>query len=110
MAGVVNGAAFGSSVVDFTKDTASETNTGQFVMALDVAAFGELDDFTKATSGAFDEMRASHPLPDHDKVRLPGDGKHESVSKRTLEGLVLNTALVKDLINLADEHNVEHPF
>ena len=40
MAGVLNGAAFGSDVVDFTSDTTSPTNTGQFVMALDPAAFG----------------------------------------------------------------------
>ena len=34
MAGVLNGAAFGSDVVDFTSDTTSATNTGQFVVAM----------------------------------------------------------------------------
>ena len=67
MAGVLNGAAFGSDVVDFTADTSSETNTGQFVMALDIAAFGAPDDFARAAARAFDEMRASEPLPEHDR-------------------------------------------
>ena len=41
LAGVLNGAAFGSDVVDFTTDTTSPTNTGQFVAAIDIAAFGD---------------------------------------------------------------------
>lgn len=108
MAGVLNGAAFGSDVVDFTSDTTSPTNTGQFVMALNVEAFGALDDFTRNTSRAFDEMRASTPLPDHSPVRLPGDDKHKQVTQRTEDGVQINVALFNDLKTLAAEHGIEH--
>lgn len=110
MAGVLNGAAFGSDVVDFTSDTTSETNTGQFVMALNVSAFCPLDEFTRQASRAFDDMRKSEPLPGHSPVHLPGDGKRTSMDAIGQHGIELNTALVKDLIALADEYGMAHPF
>lgn len=110
MAGVLNGAAFGSNVVDFTSDTASETNTGQFVMALNPAAFGADDTFTEAAAQAFDEMRASAPLPGHDPVRIPGENKGAFANENRINGLDLGPALCRDLAALADEFNIEHPF
>ncbi|MCB1718721.1 MAG: Ldh family oxidoreductase, partial [Candidatus Competibacteraceae bacterium] len=110
MAGVLNGAAFGSDVVDFTSDTSSETNTGQFVMALNVAAFGTEDTFAETAARVFDEMRASTPLPGHDPVRLPGEGKSAAVAQRRENGLVLNPALCRDLAALAQEYGIEAPL
>ncbi len=39
LAGVLNGAAFGRDVVDFTGAGSEKTNTGQFMVAIDVARF-----------------------------------------------------------------------
>ncbi len=104
MAGVLNGAAFGSDVVDFTNDTTSETNTGQFVMALNPAAFGMGEEFGETTARIFADMRASEPLPGHDPVRLPGDGKHTAAAERRRNGLSLNHALYEDLLALAERY------
>ncbi|WP_322893357.1 MULTISPECIES: Ldh family oxidoreductase [unclassified Yoonia] len=106
LAGVLNGAAFGSDVVDFTNDTVSQTNTGQFVMALDPLAFG-VTDFRQRAKQVFDEMRASEPLPGHDAVRLPGEGKGELAAARRQNGLHLHPALRRDLAALADEYGLE---
>src|SRR5690606_10775055 len=73
LAGVLNGAAFGSDVVDFTADTTSPTNTGQFIAAIDIAAFGDPAAFAATAARVFAEMRASDPLPGHEAVRIPGD-------------------------------------
>ncbi|MEO1313668.1 MAG: Ldh family oxidoreductase, partial [Pseudomonadota bacterium] len=110
LAGVLNGAAFGSDVVDFTSDTASSTNTGQFVMALDPAAFGLDERFAAEASRVFAEMRASDPLPGHDPVRLPGDGKSAAAEARRREGLSLNPALQRDLNALAEDCALAAPF
>ena len=110
LAGVLNGAAFGSDVVDFTADTRSETNTGQFVMALDLAAFGAADTFPAAAARAFDEMRASSPLPGHDPVRLPGEGKGAAMADRRANGLDPAPALRRDLSALAEEYGLDDPF
>jgi LDH2 family malate/lactate/ureidoglycolate dehydrogenase len=111
LAGVLNGAAFGSDVIDFTSDTTSETNTGQFVMALDVTAFGiTADGFAKAATRVFAEMRSSEPLPGHAAVRLPGDGKTAAADVRRRQGIALNPALVRDLKDLARDHGISDPF
>ena len=111
LAGVLNSAAFGSDVVEFTSDTTSETNTGQFVMALDVTAFGlTADGFAEAAARVFAEMRASEPLPGHAPVRLPGDGKTAAAEKRRAEGVALNPALQKDLRALASEYGLPDPL
>ncbi len=110
MAGVLNGAAFGSNVVDFTSDTTSETNTGQFVMALNPAAFGAQETFTDGAAQAFDEMRASTPLPGHEPVRIPGENKGAFAEENRRNGLDLGPALCRDLAAVADALSVEHPF
>ncbi len=110
MAGVLNGAAFGSDVVDFTKDTTSSTNTGQFVAALNPAAFGMADDFAETAARIFAEMRASAPLPGHDPVRMPGDGRTAAAEARRKEGLTLNPALRRDLNALAVDCGLSQPF
>lgn len=106
MAGVLNGAAFGSDVVDFTADTTSQTNTGQFVMALNPKAFGLGDDFGQEAARIFTEMRASVPLPGHDPVRLPGDGKTASAADIRSSGIALKPALRRDLDLLAAEYEI----
>ena len=103
LAGVLNGAAFGSDVVDFTRDTASPTNTGQFVAAIDIAAFGDPAAFAAAAARAFAEMRASPPLPGHDPVRIPGDGRGAARDRRAAEGLPLHPALRRELDAIAAE-------
>ena len=45
IAGPLNRAAFGRDVVDFNADDASETNTGHFILALDIARFLPLEDY-----------------------------------------------------------------
>ena len=110
LAGVLNGAAFGGDVVDFTNDTTSPTNTGQFVMAIDPAAFGMGQDFARSAARVFAEFRASPPLPGHAPVRLPGDGKTAATQARRRDGLVLNAALRRDLNDLAASCGLAQPF
>ncbi len=110
LAGVLNGAAFGSEVADFTADTTSETNTGQFVAAIDIAAFGNPAEFAQAAAQVFAEMRAATPLQGHGPVRLPGDGKSARIAAAEAGGLALDPALCRDLSALASEYRLRDPF
>lgn len=103
LAGVLNGAAFGSDVVDFTSDTTSPTNTGQFVAAINIAAFGDPADFAAHADRALGEMRSSVPLPGYAPVRVPGDGREASVAARLANGVPIHAALVADLNAIAAE-------
>lgn len=107
LAGVLNGAAFGSDVIEFTSDTTSPTNTGQFVAAINIAMFTNPEDFSAAAARAFDEMRASTPLPDHDPVRIPGDGREAARQERVKAGIPLHAALRRDLDAIAAELDIQ---
>jgi LDH2 family malate/lactate/ureidoglycolate dehydrogenase len=90
-------------VVDFTTDTTSPTNTGQFVAAIDIAAFGDPAAFTATATRVFDEMRASPPLPGHDAVRVPGDGREAARAERLAKGIALHPALRAELDRIAGD-------
>ena len=107
LAGALNGAALGSDVVDFTKDTESLTNTGQFVAAIDLAAFGDPDVIAQTAARVFAELRASEPLPEHDPVRIPGEGRGDVYARRLADGLELHEALKRDLDAIASELGVD---
>lgn len=103
LAGVLNGAAFGSDVVDFSADTTSPTNTGQFVAAIDIAAFTDPETFAATAARVFAELRASEPLPGHDPVRIPGDGREAARAARLAEGIALHPGLKRELDSIALE-------
>ncbi|MGF1593536.1 MAG: Ldh family oxidoreductase [Kiloniellaceae bacterium] len=106
LAGLLNGAALGRAVVDFTSETREPTNTGQFVAAIDIAAFGDPETYTASAARVFDEMRASPPLPGHDPVRIPGDGRNAAYAERKTKGLDLHAALRRELDAIATEIGV----
>ncbi len=107
LAGALNGAALGSDVVDFTKDTNSPTNTGQFVAAIDLAAFGDPEVITRSAARVFAELRSSEPLPEHEPVRIPGEGRNEAHAQRRADGLDLHANLRQDLEAIATEFGVD---
>lgn len=107
LAGTLNGAAFGKDVVDFNADTKSVTNTGQFVIALDIKAFADPAQFKAGIDKVWDEMKSSPTLPGFDEIRLPGE-RLASVTKRNHEnGIPVSDALQTTLSTLAEQLKVE---
>ena len=101
LAGTLNGAAFGRDVVDFNADSASDTNTGHFIVALDVARFVPLATFTAEVERHLDDLRASPRLPGFDAIRLPGERRAQCRAERTRDGVPLAPALLAQLDRLA---------
>jgi LDH2 family malate/lactate/ureidoglycolate dehydrogenase len=106
LAGTLNGAAFGADVVDFTADTTSPTNTGQFVAAIDIAAFGDPEAFVASAQAIFARMRASDPLPGFEPVRIPGEGRDAARARREATGIDLHPTLIADLGLLAKDLSI----
>jgi len=106
LAGSLNGAAFGKDVVEFTKDTKTPTNTGQFIAAISVAAFADVGAFKATVDAVFKDMRDSEPLPGHDPVRIPGDQRGAIFEDRNTNGIPLHPNLVKTLRDIAGELQV----
>ena len=107
LAGTLNGAAFGRDVVDFNKDETTVTNTGHFILALDVSRFMPLEVFAGEVDRQIRELRASSPLPGVDEVRIPGTERSARFVRRSSEGVPLSAELLQKLNSFAADLGVD---
>jgi L-2-hydroxycarboxylate dehydrogenase (NAD+) len=107
LAGTLNGAAMGKDVIDFNHDDASATNTGQAVVAIDVAAFGELQAFKDSVDVLIEDLRQSRRMPNVDRIWLPGEQSHARRVENERDGIPIAGALLRILETLADDLRVE---
>ena len=106
LAGTLNGAAFGRDVVDFNADQTSETNTGHFILALDIARFMPLDLFKTEVEAQLQSLRESARMPGIDVIRLPGADRTRRHDDRSNNGVPMPAPLVANLDLLATELGV----
>ena len=107
LGGVLNGAAFGRGVVDFNADDTSETNTGHFMVAIDIARFVPLATFTAEVDRHANDFRQSKRLPGVDEIRLPGDRRAQCRAERLRDGVPIAPALLAQLDKLAAELKIK---
>jgi L-2-hydroxycarboxylate dehydrogenase (NAD+) len=101
LAGPLNRAVFGRDIRDTNAEQARETNTGQFVIALDVARFLPLDAFAAEVDRHVRDLGSSAPLPGIDHVRIPGQGRRDRMADRNKNGVPLSATLLKQLDDVA---------
>src|SRR5580700_5701745 len=106
MAGTLNGAAFGRDVVDYTVDSKTPSNTGQSIVAVDIAAFADVPAFKRDVDEVWDEMKSSPTLPGVDEVRLPGERSEKLFHERMAHGIPLSEGQRKILDDLADRLHI----
>lgn len=103
LAGTLNGAAFGRDVVDFNADATTETNTGHFIVALDVSRFTSLETFKAEVDRHLRDLRSSERLPGFDEIRIPGEQRVGRYESRLRNGVPLSPELRRKLDGLANE-------
>lgn len=101
LAGTLNSAAMGTDVVDFNADTKTVTNTGQFILALDIARFLDPAQFAAETQRHLEDLRRSARLPGFERIRLPGDDRAVRRRDRAQNGIPLSPQVVARLSALA---------
>ena len=107
LAGTLNGAAFGRDVIDFNADSKSLTNTGHFVIALDIKAFVDPAQFKAGIDKVWIEMKSSPTLPGVEEIRVPGE-RLAAVTRRNSEhGIPVGESLETSLAALARQLKVE---
>jgi len=106
LAGTLNGAAFGSDVVHIGHDPHSETNTGQFIMAIDVAHFLDPAVFKANVDHISREMTGSARLPGVDEIRMPGTNSWRIYQERKANGIPITAPLLAKLNATAEEVGV----
>jgi L-2-hydroxycarboxylate dehydrogenase (NAD+) len=107
IAGPLNRAVFGRDVVDFNADDASETNTGHFIVALDVARFLPLDDYNSEVDRHIRELKESKRLPDVDEIRMPDERRRQCRAERMRDGVPLAPPLLAQLDKLAADLSIK---
>jgi len=107
LAGTLNGANFGRDVVDFNADSETTTNTGHFVIALDIAAFTDPDLFKKGIDEVWRQMKSSALLPGVNEIRLPGERLAQVTQERTTNGIPIAKSLRMALAELSKQLGVD---
>ena len=106
LAGVLNGAAFGRNVVDFTQDVATRNNSGHMILAMRVDNFQPAHAFKSEMDRVIREIRESERMEGVDRIWLPGEMEFYKIRERLDKGIPVNPALVEQLRQLAKELNV----
>jgi LDH2 family malate/lactate/ureidoglycolate dehydrogenase len=101
LAGTLGGAAMGRDVIDFNADHVSVTNTGQAILVLDLAAFGDPQDFKQAVDRLERDLRGGERLPGVERIWLPGEQSHLRRQRYAAEGIPLSAGVVADITALA---------
>ena len=103
LAGTLNGAAMGKEVVDFNKDDATPTNTGHCIVALNPAAFGDVDAFKRRIDSVIRDLKASERMPGVEAIHIPGEGSFAARKDRSANGVPMPAALRGALDQLATD-------
>ena len=107
LAGTLNGAAMGREVIDFNADATSTTNTGQAVLVIDLAAFGDTQAFKARVDSLVRELRESERMPEVDRIWLPGEQSHQKRITSARDGMLLPETLLAQLNGFAAENGMQ---
>ncbi len=103
LAGTLGGAAMGREVIDFNADFKTTTNTGQAILVIDLAAFGDPEHFKQSVDQVVRDLRSSARLPGVERIWLPGEQSHEKRQAYGQQGIPVAPAVLSDLNLLADK-------
>lgn len=107
LAGTLNGAAFGSEVIDFSHDFATPTNTGQAMLMIRPDLYGDVDRFKASMDERIREFKASTPMLGRGPVRIPGGGVPARAARMLAEGIELQPPTVARIRDLAERRGVD---
>lgn len=95
LSGALSGSEVGKGVAG-TLVMSNRSTKGDFFLAIDPAAFGELDAFITKAKYLRSQIREAQPAKGFDRVMSPGDLELEE-KKRRLKGINLDDGLLKEL-------------
>ncbi len=96
LSSLLSGAAFGTELGNMV-DGPRPGQDGQFVMAIDVAAFEDPARFRERVDGIVRQIRDSAPAPGFERCYAPGELEHETAIRYQRDGIPLAAATVAGL-------------
>jgi len=76
---------------------------GHFFIAIDIAAFTDVDAFKKTTGDILRALRASQKAPGQDRIYTCGEKEHLAWLERKDRGVPVNPALQEQIVTMRDE-------
>ena len=101
LAGVLNTAAFGSAVINFSKDFQTPTNSGQVYFAMRPDLFRDLQDFKAEMDLRIQEMKSATPMEGAEPIRLPGEMAMRREQQMRRDGVPVAQAVIAQLKEIA---------
>ena len=106
LAGTLNNAAVGMETIDFNAHHDLITNTGQAIIALDPAAFGDKELFIDRVIKVVNDIKNSSKLPGVSEIHVPGEWAEKLAAERNLKGIPISFELLQTLNHCAKECGV----
>ena len=107
LAGTLNNAAMGKSVIDFNHDDSSVTNTGQAIAIIDPAAFGDPNAFKERVDQLIRELKASKKMKGVERIWLPGEQSHLKRAEHSRLGIPISAGLEEQLRLVAEKLDID---
>jgi LDH2 family malate/lactate/ureidoglycolate dehydrogenase len=76
---------------------------GHFFMAIDIAAFTDVDAFRKTTGDILRALRASRKAPGESRIYTAGEKEHLAWLERRDKGVPVNAVLQRQIVTMRDE-------
>jgi LDH2 family malate/lactate/ureidoglycolate dehydrogenase len=106
LCGVLSGASFGLTAPLMSDERASQ-DFGHFFLALNIAHFMLIDEFQERIARLVAEHRSAPVAPESERTYLPGEIEHLKRQTRLAQGIPLDSYIVRSLIQLGDELDLQ---
>jgi LDH2 family malate/lactate/ureidoglycolate dehydrogenase len=109
LSGILSGSAFGAGVHG-PYQTEHRSGAGQFMIALNIAAFMPLTEFGERMERYISELKSVPLAQGFDEIVYPGELEARSEARNCAEGILLPEDTRADLRKLADALGLQAPF
>jgi LDH2 family malate/lactate/ureidoglycolate dehydrogenase len=86
------------------------SDTSHAFLAIDIAAFRDLDEYAASADELLHSLRSSEPAPGHERVMIPGDPEREAYADRIERGIPVHPEVAATLRDLASQAGAPVPF
>lgn len=110
LSSTLTGAAFGPHVYRTPTATTpgADVNVGHFFIAMDVAHFCPVPEFTARMTQLANEIHACESVVEGDRIYMPGERSAETVARREREGIPFAPTVLADLRRIGERVGI--PF
>ena len=86
------------------------SDTSHAFIAIDIAAFRDLDEYSESADEMLGSLRNTEPAAGHERVMVPGDPEREALADRLERGIPVHPEVVEILRELGADAGVAVPF